>query len=62
MYENREITIEELKNILGLTIRHDDINKVVTFLIILSAFTYNDQLNLSFRAESSAGKSYLLMS
>jgi len=59
IYQDREYGIEDLVNILGLTVRHDDINKVITFLVMLSAFTPDNQLNLSFRAESSTGKSYL---
>jgi hypothetical protein len=59
IFEDREIGVEELADILGLTIKHDEINKVITFLVMLSAFTNSDQLNLSFRAESSTGKSYI---
>ena len=59
IFEDREIGVEELTDILGLTIKHDEINKVITFLVMLSAFTNSDQLNLSFRAESSTGKSYI---
>ena len=49
----------ELINILGTTIKHDDTNKLVTFLVQLSAFTESSQLNLSFNAPSSSGKSYI---
>jgi len=59
MFEDAELEIEDLIDALGVTIKHDDINKVITFLTMLSAFTYDDQLNLSFRAESSTGKSYI---
>lgn len=54
-----EMTIKELKEILGLTIKHDDFNKVITFLCMLSAYTDDSQFNISFRAESSTGKSYI---
>jgi len=59
MYEDQELGFEELKQILGLTVRRDDVNKVVTFLCLLSAYSDRDQLNVSFRAESSTGKSYI---
>ncbi len=59
IFEEAELGIEDLVEALGITIKHDDINKAVTFLVMLSAFTYDDQLNLSFRAESSTGKSYI---
>jgi hypothetical protein len=53
------LSLEKLKEILGLTIKHDDINKVITFLAMLNAYTEDDQFNISFRAESSTGKSYI---
>ena len=48
-----------LAEVLGLTIKHDDINKVVTFLGQLSAYTEENQINISFNAPSSTGKSYI---
>lgn len=48
-----------LLKILGTTIKHDDTNKLVTFLVQLSAYTDSSQLNLSFNAPSSSGKSYI---
>jgi hypothetical protein len=59
MYEDRELGVEDLIDALGVTVRRDNTNKIVTFLVMLSAFTGDDQLNLSFRAESSTGKSYI---
>ena len=53
------MTVEDLKRVLGLTIKEDDINKVITFLCCLSAYTDNAQLNISFNAPSSSGKSYI---
>lgn len=53
------LSLEELTEILGLTIKKDDVNKVITFLCCLSAYTENSQLNLSFNAPSSSGKSYI---
>jgi hypothetical protein len=59
IYEDRELTINDLIEALGVTVKRDDVNKVITFLAMLSSFTNNDQINLSFRAESSTGKSYI---
>jgi hypothetical protein len=59
IYEDRELGINDLIKALGVTVKKDDVNKVITFLAMLSAFTGNDQINLSFRAESSTGKSYI---
>lgn len=49
----------ELTNILGLTIKRDEVNKLITFMTCLSAFTEDAQLNMSFNAPSSSGKSYI---
>jgi len=48
-----------LAKILGLTIKYDDINKVVSFLVQLSAYTEENQMNASYNAPSSTGKSYI---
>jgi hypothetical protein len=53
------LTPGELTEILGLTIKKDEENKLVTFLCELSAFTEDSQFNLSFNAPSSTGKSYI---
>lgn len=54
-----ELSSEKLVEILGLTIKKDDQNKIITFLCQLSAFTENSQFNVLFQAPSSSGKSYL---
>lgn len=54
-----EITTKDLATILDLTIKHDNENKLVTFLCMLSAFTEDSQLNVSFNAPSSTGKTYI---
>ena len=54
-----EITTKELATVLDLTIKHDNENKLVTFLCMLSAFTEDSQLNVSFNAPSSTGKTYI---
>lgn len=53
------MTPSGLANVLGLTIKRDEQNKVVTFLCQLTAYTENSQFNISFNAPSSTGKSYI---
>ncbi len=55
----KPITTEALLDILGLTIKRDAENKLITFLCLLSAYTEDSQLNVSFNAPSSSGKSYI---
>lgn len=55
----KELSLDELADILSLTIKHDKENKVVTFLAMLSAFTDSSQINISFNAPSSSGKTYI---
>lgn len=50
---------KQLTETLGLTIKHDEENKLITFLGELSAYTESSQLNISFNAPSSTGKSYI---
>lgn len=53
------LSSEELLKVLGLTIKKDEENKIVTFLCQLSAYTENSQFNISFNAPSSTGKSFI---
>ncbi|MCE9643080.1 MAG: toprim domain-containing protein [Candidatus Andersenbacteria bacterium] len=53
------MTTADLNAVLGLTIKKDEVNKAVTFQCMLSAFTENNQFNISFNAPSSTGKSYI---
>jgi hypothetical protein len=53
------LSIDRLQDILVKTIRHDEENRLVTFLAMLSAYTFDNQMNLSFNAPSSTGKSYI---
>jgi len=55
----KSLSIDQLIETLGLTIKKDDTNKLVTFLGLLSAYTENSQFNISFNAPSSTGKSYI---
>lgn len=54
-----EMKLDELADILSLTIKHDYLSKTITFLGMLSAYTYDSQLNISFNAPSSSGKTYI---
>lgn len=53
------LTADDLIEILGLTIKKDEINKLLTFLTQLSAYTEDSQINISFNAPSSTGKSFI---
>ncbi|MBI2019055.1 hypothetical protein HYS95_00105 [Candidatus Daviesbacteria bacterium] len=53
------LTVDELTKTLGLTIKRDQTNKLLTFLAQLSAYTEDSQLNISFNAPSSSGKSFI---
>lgn len=53
------LTTDQLIDILGSTVKHDNINKVITFLTMLLTYTQEDQINLGYLAESSTGKSYI---
>jgi hypothetical protein len=50
---------DELIDVLGITIKQDDVNKLITFLCQLTAYTDNSQFNISYNAPSSTGKSYI---
>ena len=55
----KPLSSPELIKTLGLTIKKDEENKLITFLCELSAYTENSQFNISFNAPSSTGKSYI---
>ena len=55
----KPLSSQELIKTLGLTIKKDEENKLITFLCELSAYTENSQFNISFNAPSSTGKSYI---
>jgi hypothetical protein len=50
---------KDLLDVLGLTIKRDEENKIATLLCMLSAYTEDSQFNISFNAPSSTGKSYI---
>jgi hypothetical protein len=55
----KPLSSQELVKILGLTIKNDEDNKLITFLCQISAYTESSQFNISFNAPSSTGKSYI---
>ena len=55
----KPLSSSKLIKTLGLTIKKDEENKLITFLCELSAYTENSQFNISFNAPSSTGKSYI---
>ena len=55
----KPLTCKDLVRILGLTIKRDETNKIITFLTQLSAYTEDSQINVSFNAPSSTGKSFI---
>lgn len=55
----KPMAASDIKEVLGLTIKRDEVNKVVTFQCMLSAYTETNQFNISFNAPSSTGKSYI---
>lgn len=55
----KEITLREITDVLSLTIKHDDDNKLIVFLCMLSAYTDKSQMNVSLNAPSATGKTYL---
>ena len=55
----KPLSSQDLMETLGLTIKQDEENKIVTFLCEISAYTENTQFNISYNAPSSTGKSYI---
>ncbi len=54
-----QLSSQELIDVLGVTIKKDDGNKLLTFLCALSAYTEASQFNVLYSAPSSSGKSYI---
>ncbi len=54
-----EMELDELAEILSLTIKEDYLCKTIAFLGMLSAYTYDSQLNISLNGPSSSGKTYI---
>lgn len=54
-----EMSMQELLNVLDLTIKEDNVSKLITFYCMLSAYTHDSQINVSFNAPSASGKTYI---
>jgi 5S rRNA maturation endonuclease (ribonuclease M5) len=54
----KELSVQDLEQILSKTIIGDRETKLITFYCQLSAFTYDGQFNVMFNSPSSTGKSY----
>jgi len=57
----KPLTVDDLIEILGLTIKRDEHNKVTVLLCELSAYTDEAQFNIGLSAPSSTGKSFIPM-
>jgi hypothetical protein len=55
----KEITLDEVADVLSLTIKDDNNNKKIVFLAMLSAYTEKSQINITLNAPSATGKTYL---
>jgi hypothetical protein len=55
------LSIQDIISVLDLTIKKDKINKIITFLCQLSAYSEDSQFNISFNSPSSTGKTYIPM-
>lgn len=55
----KEITLKEVAEVLSLTIVDDYSNKLIIFLVMLSAYTKQSQLNVTLNAPSATGKTFL---
>lgn len=56
----QEMSLDDIIEILSLTIKFDDMNKAILLLAMLSTYTEEDQLNIFLNAKSSSGKTYLV--
>ena len=54
----KEMTLNDVSDVLSKTIVGDETVKLITFICQLSAFTKDSQFNVMFNAPSSTGKSY----
>ena len=54
-----EISKQQLLDVLDLTIKEDNVCKLITFYCMLSAYTHDSQINVSFNAPSASGKTHI---
>jgi hypothetical protein len=57
-----EQNINQLEETLSKEIKNDKVSKLITFFTMLSAYTHSNQLNVSFNASSSTGKTHITTS
>jgi len=55
----KEVSLDEIDEILSATIKHDRTSKLITFLSMVLTYTEEDQQTVTFKSESSRGKSYI---
>jgi Bifunctional DNA primase/polymerase, N-terminal len=55
----RELTYEEVAEILSTSIKKDHAAKIISFSAMLLSQTNGDQMNIGYQAESSSGKSWI---
>ncbi len=55
----QEVTLDDVEEVLGLTVVMDRVSKLVSFLALISNYTYDGQQNIGFVSVSSSGKSYI---
>ena len=55
----KPITFSEVAEVLSSTVKQDEASKLITFAGMLLAQTDEDQYNIAFQSESSAGKTYI---
>ena len=56
----KEIGVDDIARILDLTIKEDFVCKVVVFLVMLSTYTEDSQINAMLNGSSGAGKSFIV--
>ena len=57
--DKEEITLEKFNEILSTTIKGDETEKLITFLLCINAFSRKDHANIIFSGESSSGNAYI---
>jgi len=55
----RPTDLEEIAEVLSITIKKDRTTKLITFMNMLLTYTYEDQTNIAFQQEGASGKSYI---
>ena len=57
----KEMSVADVADVLDSTIKNNRVNKVITFLAMLLAYTDDSQLNVMYNAQSSTGKTYITL-